>query len=350
MEGEALDTPYARCNSLGPREPLSIMSDNPVTIVVVPRDHFSDARESIDSIIENTKIPYSLVYVDGHSPPAVAAYVQRQCSTHGFLLIRKDHYLLPNHARNLGAREVNSPYIVFIDNDVIVAPGWLEPLVACAEITGAAVVGPANYERRPLHTIVHFAGGQAHIETQDVNGSSERHLVDKIFKKVPDEDTITEVAEFHCMLVRRDVFEEVGGLDEQMLSTRENIDFCMEIRNRGHEVYLVPSSKITYLPPLHMTLSDMPYFALRWSDTFDLHSFHRLRDKWNLAEDGYFARQYRNLGWRRKGLILKGKLLRRVPSWKLRLAATSVIWPLEKRLNRWLSARYAKRYLQGVAK
>ena len=326
------------------------MSGSMVTIVVVPRDHFSDARESLDSIIEHTDIPYSLVYVDAGTPRAVATHIERLSVTHGFRLIRTEHYLLPNHARNIGGKELDSRYIVFIDNDVIVAPGWLEPLVACAESTGAAVVGPLNYEGRPLHTIVHFAGGEAHIDTTDVTGRTERRLVDKIYKKnVPKEHVVTEVAEFHCMLVRTETLREVGGLDEEMLSTRENIDFCMEVRDRGYEVYLVPDSQITYLAPLRMKLSDVPYFSLRWSDAFDLSSLHHLRDKWKLTEDEYFARQYRNLGWRRRGLMLQGKLLGRVPSWKLRLAVARLVWPLERRLNRRISSRYARQYLRTQA-
>ena len=157
------------------------MHDVHVTIVVVPRDHFSHTRESLESIYTNTDIPFALKYVDGGSPGHVARYLRRQSEERGFELIRTDHYLPPNRARNIGAAGVEMRYIVFIDNDVVVAPGWLGPLVDCAERSGAAIVGPMNYERRPLHTIVHFAGGEARIETTEVDGRSERHVVDKNF-------------------------------------------------------------------------------------------------------------------------------------------------------------------------
>jgi GT2 family glycosyltransferase len=321
-----------------------------VTIVCVPRDHFSDTRESLDSIFANSDVPFSLVYVDGGSPRPVAAWLREQAESRRFTLIRTEHYLSPNHARNIGAKDVASEYIVFVDNDVVVAPGWLGPLVECADRHEAGIVSPLNFELRPLHTIVHFAGGKAHVESVSVNGRAERHIVDKIRKKhVPERSAPTECAEFHCMLVRTAAFRDVGGLDERLLSTRENLDFCMAVRDAGHAIFFEPASRITYLPPVAIALSDVPYFALRWSDDWDLTSFHRLRDKWNLTEDAYFAREYRNLGWRRRNIMMRAGLLRWLPSWKLRLAAERLLRPLERRVNRMISARYARRYPQATA-
>ena len=105
------------------------MKDPQVTIVVVPRERFGLAARSLRSIYEQSDIPFRLVYVDGGSPSGVRRYLERQAEERGFELIRTDHYLSPNQARNLGLRRVKSEYVVFIDNDVVVAPGWLAPLV-----------------------------------------------------------------------------------------------------------------------------------------------------------------------------------------------------------------------------
>src|SRR5574342_637715 len=83
-----------------------------------------------------------LVYVDGNAPARIGRRIQRMIRRHGDTLIRTDWYLRPTHARNLGFREVDTRYAVFLDNDVVVTPGWLEALVRCAEETGAAFVSP----------------------------------------------------------------------------------------------------------------------------------------------------------------------------------------------------------------
>lgn len=321
------------------------MPSQDVTLVVVPRDHFSDARESLDSILAHTDRDCRIVYVDGGSPRAVARYLRTRAAEGRIELLRYERYLTPNEARNLGAARVTTKYMVFVDNDVVVAPGWLPPLVACAEATGGVVVGPLNFESRPVHQTVHFAGGDVGIEVVERDGRVHRRLIDRIHKtNIPDTWRETGCAEFHCMLVRRDAFERVGGLDENLRSTRENVDFSLALQAIGGTTWLEPRSHITYLPPDPLRLSDVPYFALRWSDAWDLESFHYLRDKWQLDEDDYFRRQYENLGWRRRGLMMRGSLLRWLGPWRLRIAAERALRPLERRVNARLARRHARRH------
>ena len=83
---------------------------------------------------------------------------------------------------------------------------------------------------------------------------------------------------------------------------------------------------------------------MRWSDLWDLSSFHHLRDKWKLEEDEYFRRQYANLGWRRQGLMMRGGLLRWLVSYRVRAAAERMLRPLERRVNAMAARSHAKRH------
>lgn len=321
------------------------MKSDDVTIVVVPRDHFSDTRESLESIYEYTRPACPLVYVDGGSPPRIASYLREQATTRNFKLVRYNHYLTPNQARNIGAVHARTRYIAFVDNDVVVAPDWLTALVDCADATGAAVVGPLNFEKRPLYEIVHFAGGDAKVIVTKKNGTEHHSLVNRIHKThIPESHMPTDTAEFHCMLVRSEVLHRLGGLDENMLSTRENIDFCLALQQVGEKVYLEPRSKINYLPPDPLRMSDLPFFALRWSDLWDLSSFHYLRDKWKLDEDANFRRQYENLGWRRREIMMRSGLLRWLVSVRARAAAEWMLRPLERRVNGAIARHHARRH------
>jgi hypothetical protein len=115
-----------------------------VTIVVVPRERFTYAPQCLESLYAHTDVPFHLVWVDGGSPSSIRHYLRAQAAVRGFELVQTDHYLWPNRARNLGLRRVRTPYVVFMDNDVVVAPEWLGALVRCADETGATVVGPLN--------------------------------------------------------------------------------------------------------------------------------------------------------------------------------------------------------------
>jgi GT2 family glycosyltransferase len=75
-------------------------------------------------------------------PRRLRRFLEARPRERGFRPIRTERYLAPNEARRLGLEEVRTPYVVFIDNDVLVSPGWLGALVRCAEETGAWLVGP----------------------------------------------------------------------------------------------------------------------------------------------------------------------------------------------------------------
>lgn len=323
-------------------EGLVHMDKTDVTVVVVPRDHFSSARASLESIFANTDTPFSLLYIDGGSPRHVARYLKDAAEKRQFRLIRTEGYLSPNYARNVAVRHVDTRYVVFVDNDVIVAPGWLDALVQCAERTGAAGVCPLTYEEKRNHELLHYAGGEAHIEIVEENNRVERHMIYGInTRKIAPTAHPTELLEFHCVLVRTDAYRAVGGMDERLLSTRDNLDFSLALLTAGYALHFEPASRVTFRIPARMALSDIPYFALRWSDEWDRTSFRYFLNKWNLVVDPQFAREFENLGWRRQGLMMRESLLSWLPA-RVQLPVERFLRPFERKLNRLISARYTR--------
>jgi GT2 family glycosyltransferase len=324
-----------------------------VTIVVVPRERFSATRASLESIYAHTQIPFELVYVDGGSPRHIQRYLEAQAAEKRFQLVRTEYYLSPNRARNLGLRQVSTTYVVFIDNDVIVAPGWLSPLVQCAEETAAAIVSPLICQGEPLHDIVHCAGGESGVCMETKDGQIQRRLIEKIYKQGQRVAAVrdqlqrhqTGLAEFHCMLVRTEIFARVGFLDEALRNTKEHVDFCMTVAQAGGTVYLEPASMVTYLFGTALEWSDMPYYALRWSDAWELASLHRLRDKWNLTEDDYFLRKYKNLGWRRH-MTFVGPLSARLTFGRRNRFLEKTLIHIDKTFNRYFTGHYVRKHPQ----
>ncbi|MEO1375329.1 MAG: glycosyltransferase, partial [Cyanobacteria bacterium J06635_10] len=269
------------------------MNNPQVTLVIVPRERFSCTQQSLESIYEHTTFPFKLIYVDGNSPAKVKHYLETQAQEKNFKIIRTDYYLSPNHARNIGLSEVDTKYVVFVDNDVVFSPDWLQALVNCAEETNATVVGPLMCEKEPIHQRIHFAGGESHVVT-DIHGK--RHLREKMYKQGKQvaelrpqlQRTETELAEFHCVLVRIEIFEKIGMLDEEMLNTKEHLDFCMTVAEAGGTLYFEPDSLVTYVPGPPLEFTDLHFYMLRWSDAWTLGSLEHIRKKWDLTEDGYF--------------------------------------------------------------
>ncbi len=302
------------------------------TLIVVPRERFGMALRSLESIYANTQSPFRLIYVDAGSPPAVARALQAEAKTRGFDLLRVEEFLSPNEARNLVLPWVQTRYVVFLDNDVLVAPGWLETLVRCAEETGADLVGPLYMVGEPPGDFVHMAGGTVRIE----EAGGRRHIAESHLyagRKLPDipvalERQQTELLEYHCLLARTEVLRALGPLDERYLSTSEHIDLCLAVRARGGTVYLEPAARISYVPPKTLEPADLPFFRLRWSEAWTKESFRRLKERWDLADDSPYFKD--NLRWMRSH--------RRLP-----------LAPAQRALQRVLGPRLARYPLVALA-
>ncbi len=338
-----------------------------VTIVVVPRERFQFTQKSLESLYDNTQHPFHLIYVDNNSPEHIQSYLEAQVSEKGIELVRSDYFLSPNQARNAGLRRVQTPYVVFVDNDIMFSAGWLAALMRCSKETGASVVGSLVCQYEPLHSIVHCIGGD-YMSPEEYSLFSRGESGPNNSLTSPGKWTIEEktyyqnqpisevrsqikrhtagVIECHAMLVRTTLFNRLGLLDEGFSCTKEYLDFCMLVTRLGEPIYLEPTSVVTFLthppaPPL--LLSDLPYFMLRWSDAWEKESLEHFQQKWNLADSKYFQKRYKKLGQRRRKELIKPLVAQFTF-----LSKPAQKW-LEKRLvqveklfNRYLSKQYQR--------
>src|SRR6266581_9711816 len=128
-----------------------------VTIGFVPRERFSLALESLQSILDHTDIPFNLIIVDCNTPDVFRQPMQQLL--HGrenVTVIRRDEYLLPNPCRNLVVQESQDELVCLIENDNLVSHGWLTRFVSAIEQHDAGVVIPLIMEGRPGNAKVHF--------------------------------------------------------------------------------------------------------------------------------------------------------------------------------------------------
>jgi GT2 family glycosyltransferase len=280
-EAEKLNPDYS--NSVC-QEP---MEHPQVTIVVVPRERFSQTQRSLEDLYEHTTLPFHLIYVDAGAPPRIQRYLEEAARQKNFELIRVDRYLSPNQARNLAQRQVKTKYVVFLDNDTRLTPFWLEKLVNCAEETGAWVVGPLYLIGELSRQTIHMAGGVAHTGEQDGERIfyDEHLLVDTSLADVRDalQRRACDYVEFHCALVKNEVFERLGPLDEQLLSVHEHIDLGLNVKRAGGLVYIEPGAVITFIPPPPCDWRDLPYFMMRWSEAWNQATVRHFKEKWGYS-------------------------------------------------------------------
>ena len=261
--------------------------DGQVTICIAPRERFSCSVDSLVDIVRNTGAPYKLVYVDANSPPAIAGELAGLCKLHGFTYLRVNRYLSPNEARNIALGQIETPYVVFLDNDVFVTPGWLVAMLDCAHATGAWAVSPIILEGGAALQVIHMAGGDLiEHEFAGFNSFRQRHrFMLETLSSVRDQLVRAPVSlfEFHGIMLKTEAFDQRKFLDEGFSSHGEHMDLSREIHRAGGTIYFEPAAVIRYDNARKFEDYDREYFELRWSQAWTDSSLEHARRKWQLG-------------------------------------------------------------------
>lgn len=281
-----------------------------------------------------------MVYIDGGSPPLVRQYLEQQAARRGFQLVSTERYVAPNVARNLALDHVRTKYVAFVGNDVLVSPGWLERLVDCAESSDAWITSPVICQGESSAAHVRWAGGTAEIVESAgrrllrVRNRHRGRLLGEVASRLVREPV--GQADLHAVLIRTDVLARMGRFDERLPGGGEEIDLALLAREHGGAVFLEPGAVATYVPPPPFETYDLPYFKLRWSDSWNRASIARLAAKWRLApaDAGLSGLATALAEQRRLTLAPYRRWLRLLGSRSAEWIERSLIGPIERAVSR----------------
>jgi GT2 family glycosyltransferase len=260
------------------------------TIVMTARERHGLTERAIDSILRNTACPYRLVYADGSTPDALRERLQARAADGSFEVVRVDPDLWPTHVRRKLVATVDSDYVVFVDNDVIVEPGWLEALIACADETGAGAVGPLYLiGGGDAPTRVHMAGGTLEwIDTPTGRVLRELHVdAGSDPGKLADATVRAPCGyvEYHCVLVRTAAARDGAPFDPEIFCVHEHIDLALTLAQRGYATWSEPRARVTYLATEPWALGELAFRRRRWSLETGNASIAAFCRKWGVADD-----------------------------------------------------------------
>jgi GT2 family glycosyltransferase len=255
-----------------------------VTILVSPRQRWSLAVRSLEAVIDRMPPGCQVIYVNGGAPDEIAARLEDMVRGIGGVWVSKDCVLCGNEARNLGMPYADREFVVFVDNDVIPAPGWIEALVECADGTGASVVGPLIFHGTDESSQeIHIAGGEVVIADR-VMTVNERHFAGDRLADVDDrlERSPSSQLEFHCLLLTRAFAESMVPFDEDLRTLGDHEDVVLSAERQGLGVWFEPSSKVAYVTKLRLDDSEIGFWQLRWSEDWNGRSLRRFCEKWDI--------------------------------------------------------------------
>lgn len=258
-----------------------------ISIVIPLYNQVAYTRLCVQSLRSSGLDGAEVLLIDNGSSDGTAEYLET-CSD--FRAIRNRENLGCAGAWNQGVRETDSEWVVILNNDVIVSPGWLDGLLAVAERAGFDVVSPAIREGEFNYDIVAY-GAEYCERMKDV---LRRGVADGI-----------------CFMVRRHVFETVGLFDEKFrIGQFEDADFFRRVRNAGFRIGTTGNSFIHHFgsvtqKAMKKNMQERPYVAENRA---------YFRTKWKLTWWRRFVerrwRKLRELAWRSQERLLHGHTLK----------------------------------------
>lgn len=232
--------------ALSPPPPVGV-HNMPVDIVICVHNALSDVQNCLESIRQYTAPPYSLILVDDGSAAPARDYLANFFQSHSNVkLLRNELPLGYTKAANQGLRQASAEYILLLNSDTIVTPGWLDRLIAC--VTSNPRIGLAG----PLSNA---ASWQSIPELMDAGDWATNLLPPGVSL----EEMACLVARYSarlypaipflngfCLLLRRQALQEIGYFDEETFGAGygEENDYVLRARQAGWQTALADDTYI----------------------------------------------------------------------------------------------------------
>ncbi len=265
-----------------------------ISIVIANKDHAEDLRRCISSIYEkSTYDNWEIIVVEnGSTEDSIRAYYKeltgqdvKAGNTHGGFAsadgkIRVVVYETKGSfnysaVNNFGVSFATGEYILLLNNDTeVITVNWLEELLMYAQREDVGAVGAKLYypDKTIQHAGVvlalgaHRTAGHSHYKQPKANLGYMGRLC-----YTQNVSAVTGA----CLMVKKRLFEEVGGLDEGFAISLNDVDFCLKLRERGLLNVFTPFAECFHYESISRGLDDQGEKAERYNRESE-----KFRTKW----------------------------------------------------------------------
>lgn len=259
-----------------------IIGDPMISIVIPNKDHAADLKRCITSILEkSTYENYEIVIVENGSE--TKEIFEYYTSLKEYDNIRVVTYEKPegqngfnySAVNNFGVKQTKGDYILLLNNDTeVITVNWMEELLMYAQREDVGAAGAKLYYGNKtiqhagvvLQLGAHRTAGHSHY------GQSRENL--GYMGRLCYAQNVSAVTGA-CLLVKKSLFEEVGGLDESFAISLNDVDFCLKLREKGLLNVFTPFAELYHYESVSRGLDDSGEKAER----YNRESAH-FREKW----------------------------------------------------------------------
>lgn len=258
-----------------------------VTLLIPTRDRVDLLSQCVNSVLERTAYSnYEIVILDnGSVEAATLSFFDSVSKLPNVRVLAFDAPFNYSRINNFGAFHTQGEIIGLINNDIeVISPDWLTEMVSHVGRPEIGVVGAMLYY--PNDTIQH-AGvilGIGGVAGHSYVGMPRGYPGDKHRAGLVQNLSAVTAA---CALVRRDVFEQVGGLDESLVVAFNDVDFCIRVREAGYRNLWTPFAELYHHESASRGYEDTPekiarfkreeaLMKQRWSQILDADPYYNL--------------------------------------------------------------------------
>ena len=238
-----------------------------VSIVILTFNNLEFTRRCLDSVAcSKSATPYEVIVVDNASEDGTLEFLREQEAAGRIRLIANPRNEGFARGCNIGAQAARGSLLLFLNNDTQVTAGWLDALIQAARKPGVGIAGAKLLypDGRVQHAGIEFVNGVpdhpnrfARSDTPKVNQFRELDMVTGA-----------------CLMMPRDLFEQLAGFDEAYRNGVEDIDLCLRVRAAGRKVVYEPKC-VVYHPEgqsagrFNHVRDNLKLFFSRWGKNFD---------------------------------------------------------------------------------
>ena len=261
---------------------------NPLVSILIPNyNHVEELSVCINSILEkSTYENYEIIIIENNSDDETFKYYDTLKTNPKIKVVVYKPEAGFNYSaiNNFGAKYANGDYLLLLNNDVeVIAPDWIEEMLMFCQRSDVGAVGAKLYY--PDDTIQHagvilgvltLAGHAFKNQPRGSNGYFGRASYQQ------DLSACTAA----CLMVKKSVFEDIGGFDEKFAVAFNDIDLCMKIRKKDLLIVFTPYAELYHYESKSRGIEDTPEKVARFSG-----EIQRFRDKWGeelKAGDPYY--------------------------------------------------------------
>lgn len=257
---------------------------NSFSIVIPSYNGKEYLKKCLLALKSSTLKPDKIIIVDDCSVDGTSEMITKEFSE--VVVARNPQNSGPTISRNRGAELTEGGYIIFIDNDVLVRKETCNTLIEFlktypqAGLVGAKIIPEGKekiwwnmgYDFNHFRTAAgYFIGFLLKIfpKSAGLKNTSTKFILNYWdYDKTLEVDWVIEM----CFAVRKDVFNKIGGFDENFFIFHEGPDLCKRIRNSGYKVYFYPEAIV---------------------DALERHTHSLLkRKKWFLKSEYYYYKKH----------------------------------------------------------